>query len=73
MKLKNILRKVLFMDKPVLVRVWLWSAILCLIYYLFVAVTTNQYIQNVRDIYIMAYGLASMAVYLLIYGFDWTK
>ena len=73
MNLKNLLDKVFFMDKPLSVRIWMWSAILCLVYYLIVALTTNQYIQNVRDIYIMAYGLASTAIYVLIYGFDWKK
>lgn len=71
MKLKKIFSTVLFMDKPPLVRIWMWSAILCLIYYLFVALTTNQYVQNEWDIYIMAYGLGSTAMYVLIYGFDW--
>ena len=73
LKLKNLLNKIIFLDKPVFVRIWMWSAIICLIYYFVVALSTNRYVQNERDIYVMAYGLASTALYILIYGFDWKK
>jgi hypothetical protein len=71
--MKRLIKKVLFLQRSWPVRIWMWSAILCLLYYLFVALTTNRYLQNERDIYFMAYGLASSAIYLLIYGFDWKK
>jgi hypothetical protein len=69
--MKNPLKSLLFSDKPLAVRIWMWTAILALLYYLTAALVKGRYLQDVRDIYVMAYGLFSVAVYLLVFAFDW--
>lgn len=65
------LKILLFFDKPLPVRVWMWTAIMALLYYLAAALAKGRYLTDVIDIYVMAYGLFSVAIYMLIYGFDW--
>jgi len=49
----------------------MWTAIIALVYYLAIALKRGPYLSDVHDIYVMAYGLFSVALYVLLYGFDW--
>jgi hypothetical protein len=49
----------------------MWTAILAVLYYLAAALAKGRYLYDVEDIYVMAYGLFSVALYMLIYAFDW--
>jgi hypothetical protein len=50
----------------------MWSAILCLIFYLVKYSLVSTPAPTLIDMGLMAYGVGSLAVYLLIFGFDWS-
>jgi hypothetical protein len=50
----------------------MWSAIGCLSFYLIKSAFIPNPIPGLWDMIFMAYGLGSIATFLLIYGFDWS-
>jgi len=51
----------------------MWSAILCVIFYLIKFGIGTAPVPTELDMILMAYGLGSIAVFVLIFGFDWSK
>ncbi len=66
-------KKLLFLDKSWPMRIWMWSAVLCLLYYLIKFELPGNVAMSEWDLYIVAYGMGSLAIYLLIFGFDWSR
>jgi len=50
----------------------MWTAILCVLFYLIKFSIVSDPVPTVFDMILMAYGLGSIAIYVLIYGFDWS-
>jgi hypothetical protein len=57
--------------RPLPVRLWMWTAILALGYSVAKKLVLTAPQTGLFDTVIMAYGMASLAIYVLIYGFDW--
>ncbi|MCK5101659.1 MAG: hypothetical protein KAR17_02550 [Cyclobacteriaceae bacterium] len=65
-------KKLLFLNKSWPIRIWMWSAIISMIFYLVkFSIITNP-IPTELDMIFMTYGLGSIAIYVLIFGFDWS-
>lgn len=54
-------------------KLWLWSAMACVAYLLVKSYIVPPSATNITDLILMAYGAGSLALYLLIYGFDWSR
>ncbi|HBH25711.1 MAG TPA: hypothetical protein DDY13_20130 [Cytophagales bacterium] len=68
----NWLKKIFLFDKPVLIRVWQLTAILAVLYYIIKSEFNLAFHQsNELDLITLAYGAGSLAILLMIYGFDW--
>jgi hypothetical protein len=65
-------KKLFLLDKSWPMRIWMWSAILCVIFYLIKFSWIENPVPTVVDMSLMAYGLGSVAIYVLIFGFDWS-
>ncbi len=63
---------ILFLNRPWPVRIWMWSAMCCVGFYLIKFSIIDQPIPSVLDMVLMAYGLGSIGVYVLVYEFDWS-
>jgi hypothetical protein len=50
----------------------MWSAIGCLVFYLIKYNFIENPVPTDLDMILMAYGLGSIAAYVLIFGFDWS-
>jgi hypothetical protein len=50
----------------------MWTAVLCLVFYLIKYVIESSPSPSLFDMGLMAYGVGSLAVFVLIYGFDWS-
>jgi len=71
--MKNIWNKISLEGKPKLVRIWLLTARLSVLYYLIKNYFVPEQIEMLPDFAIFAYGAGSLGILLLIYGFDWGK
>jgi len=71
--LNKFLKQFLFPGKPLPLKIWLWSAMACVAFLLVKSFIVPASESNVFDLALMAYGAGSLALYLLIYGFDWSK
>lgn len=71
--MNNIWNKILFSDRPLWVRIWIISGILCAAFYIAKSSFFPAKAQTELDMYIATFGLGSIALYVLIYGFDWKK
>ena len=67
----RILRILLFLNRPPGVRIWVWTAIVATAYPILNALFRGAQNTGTMDALFMAYGIGSLAIYLLIYGFDW--
>ena len=65
-------KKLLFLHKSWIIRIWMWSAIGCVIFYLIKFSIIENAVPSLVDMSLMAYGIGSLAIYVLIYGFDWS-
>jgi hypothetical protein len=50
----------------------MWTAICCVLFYLVKYNIDEDPVPTEWDMILMAYGLGSIAVYVLINGFDWS-
>jgi hypothetical protein len=64
-------KKITFAHRPLWVRIWIFSGVLAILYYIIVSNTYPAGRLTVRDMAILAYGMGSLALYLLIYEFKW--
>ena len=51
----------------------MWSAIACLIFYLIKFSGDDISAPSMTDMILMVYGIGSIAAFVLIFEFDWTK
>jgi hypothetical protein len=65
------LRILLFRNRPLGVRIWIWTALVATAYPLLNALFRGEQNAGTMDAVFMAYGIGSLAIYLFIYGFDW--
>ena len=64
--------KYLFLKhKPWWVKLWFFSGLAALLYYLLKSYFTEMTKLNTADAIIMGYGMFSLALFVLIYGFNW--
>lgn len=61
----------LLLHRPLPIRLWMWTAIPALGYSVFKKLVLSASQTGLFDTVIMAYGMASLAIYVLVYGFDW--
>jgi hypothetical protein len=66
------LKKLFFLNQKWPIRIWIWSAIACVIFYLAKFTFIAEPVPTELDMILMAYGVGSIAVYVLIFGFDWS-
>lgn len=66
------IKKLLLTDKPLWIRIWLYTALLAIFYYVIKSeFHLALHKSSEADLIIMAYGSGSVGLLLLIYGFDW--
>ena len=70
--MNNSWKKLFFLNVSWPIRIWMWSAVICIFFYLVKFTFVANPIPTELDMILMAYGLGSIAVYVLIFGFDWT-
>ena len=51
----------------------MWSAIACLTFYLIKFSIDDNPAPSMADMILMTYGIGSIAAFVLIFEFDWTK
>lgn len=67
----NFWKKITFAHRPLWVRIWIFSSLMAMTYYVIVSNINPVGRLTVKDISILAYGMGSLALYLLIYEFKW--
>jgi len=70
--LNNNLKNIFFLNRSWPIRIWMWSAILCVFIYLIKFTVMDNPVTTEFDMIFMTYGLGSIAAFVLIYGFDWS-
>ena len=65
-------KKLLFLNKPLPIRLWMWSAAGCVIFYLLKFSFVEKVEASEIDMILMAYGIGSIAIFVLIFEFDWS-
>jgi hypothetical protein len=70
--LKKQIKDLLFFNRPWPIRIWMWSAVACFIFYLIKYSLVDVPQVTMVDTVLMTYGIGSLAIYVLIFGFDWS-
>lgn len=69
--MNDLWKKATFAHRPLLVRLWILSGVLAILYYIFRSNLFPADHITTMNISILAYGMGSLALYLLIYEFKW--
>jgi len=69
--MNNFWKKAIFIHRPSWVRAWILSGILAIVYYIIKSSQIPAGQLTTLDISVLAYGMSSLALYLLIYEFKW--
>ncbi len=64
-------RKVTFAHRPLMVRLWILSGVMAMLYYIYRSNLFPAGRLTTLDISILAFGMGSLALYILIYEFKW--
>jgi hypothetical protein len=68
----KVLKELLFLKRSWPIRIWMWAAILSLIVFLTKHMLSLSGLNALFEMVLLAFGLGSLAMYVLVYGFDWS-
>jgi hypothetical protein len=68
----KVLKELLFLKRSWPIRIWMWVAILSLIVFLTKHMLSFSGLNALFEMVLLAFGLGSLAMYVLVYGFDWS-